>query len=144
MKHMLVSLLLCVSMLGAGELVIQESRHSVSETMDRLVSLIKEKGLIVFDRIDHRKDAQKTGMDMNDEQLLIFGDPRAMTRIILNDPKAGLDLPLKVLIYRDFKGKTWIVYRDPMVLKSHYNLQHCSILPQLQQLMKMLTRKAAE
>ncbi len=143
MKYLLGILLLCISMLGAGDLIIKESRHSVSETMDRLTSLVKDKGLTVFDRIDHRKGAQKVGMDMNDEELLIFGNPRAGTRIMLNDPKAGLDLPMKVLVYRDFKGKTWIVYRDPMALKKIYNLDQCSILPKLQKAMDSLTKKAA-
>ncbi len=143
MKYLLGILLLCVSMLGADDLIIKESRYSVSETMDRLISLVKDKGLTVFDRIDHRKGAQKVGMDMNDEELLIFGNPRAGTRIMLNDPKAGLDLPMKVLVYRDFKGKTWIVYRDPMALKKIYNLDQCSILPKLQKAMDSLTKKAA-
>ncbi len=143
MKYLLGILLLCVSMLGADDLIIKESRYSVSETMDRLISLVKDKGLTVFDRIDHRKGAQKVGMDMNDEELLIFGNPRAGTRIMLNDPKAGLDLPMKILIYRDFKGKTWIVYRDPMALKKIYNLDQCSILPKLQKAMDSLTKKAA-
>ena len=143
MKYLLGILLLCVSMLGADDLIIKESRYSVSETMDRLISLVKDKGLTVFDRIDHRKGAQKVGMDMNDEELLIFGNPRAGTRIMLNDPKAGLDLPMKVLVYRDFKGKIWIVYRDPMALKKIYNLDQCSILPKLQKAMDSLTKKAA-
>ena len=143
MRYLLGILLLYVSILGAGDLIVKESRHSVSETMDRLISLVKDKGLTVFDRIDHRKGAQKAGMDMNDEELLIFGNPRAGTRIMLNDPKAGLDLPMKILVYRDFKGKTWIVYRDPMALKKIYNLDQCSILPKLQKAMDSLTKKAA-
>ncbi len=143
MKLLFGVLLVCVSVLSAGELIVKESRHSVGDTMDRLESLVRDKGLTVFDRIDHRKGAQKAGMDMNDEQLLIFGSPKIGTMIMFKDPRAGLDLPLKVLVYRDSDGKTWIVYKDPMTLKRLYKLDKNPIPAKLRKVLNVLTDKAA-
>ena len=133
-----------VLVLHSGDLVVKEARGDVSSVMDRLVRIVKKNGATVFARINHRKGAQQAGMDMNDEQLLLFGKPRSDTRIMLNDPRAGLDLPMKILVYRDFNGKTWIVYRDPATLKKAYRLDHCAVLPELSSEMAQITDAAAK
>jgi len=140
----LVLIFSAAMLLHAGDLVIKEAHGDVGSVMNRLVKIVKEKGAVVLARIDHRQTARKAGMDMNDEQLLLFSRPRADTRIMLNDPRAGLDLPMKILVYRDFNGKTWIVYRDPMTLKKEYRLDHCAILPELSGMMKEIADTAAK
>jgi len=140
----LILLLMTTLWTLAGDLVIKEAHGDVAGVMKRLVKLVRDKGATVYAQIDHRKSAQKAGMDMNDEVLLLFGQPRADTRILLNDPRAGLDLPLKILVYRDFNGKTWIVYRDPLSLKKAYRLDHCAILPELSGMMADITDTAAK
>jgi len=96
------------------------SSHSVGVTMDRLESLLKERGIIVFARIDFSGDAARVGLTMRPEQLLIFGNPKAGTPLMLAAPTAGLDLPLKALIWEDADGKTWLAYNTPQyVLRRH-------------------------
>jgi len=144
MKKLMIMAVMLSMTLFAGDLVVKQSGNDVQTTMDKLEKIVKSKGAVVFARIDHRAGAKKAGMDMNDEQLLIFGKPRAGTRIMLNDPKAGLDLPMKILVYKDFEGKTWIVYRDPMALKKEYKLESCAVLPQLSKAMNAITDAASK
>jgi uncharacterized protein (DUF302 family) len=89
------------------------SRHSVAETVDRLQSFLKERGILVFARIDFSGDAARAGLTMRPEQLLIFGNPKAGTPLMLSEPASGLDLPLKALVWEDADNKTWIAYNEP-------------------------------
>jgi uncharacterized protein (DUF302 family) len=73
-------------------IVRMRSSHSVAETVDRLESLLKERGVLVFARIDFSADAARVGLTMRPEQLLVFGNPRAGTPLMVASPTAGLDL----------------------------------------------------
>jgi len=96
------------------------SRHSVSETISRLQSLLKDHGIKVFGLIDFSGDAERAGLAMRPEQMLIFGNPKAGTPLMVAAPTAGLDLPLKALVWQDSHGGTWIAYNDPeYVVKRH-------------------------
>lgn len=96
------------------------SRHSVSTTIERLQSLLKERGILVFALIDFSGDAARAGLAMRPEQLLIFGNPKAGTPLMLAEPAAGLDLPLKALVWEDAENKTWIAFNDPAyIVKRH-------------------------
>ena len=96
------------------------SQHAVSVTMDRIESLLKERGILVFARIDFSADAARAGLSMRPEQLLIFGNPKAGTPLMLAAPVAGLDLPLKALVWEDADARVWIAYNDPQyVVRRH-------------------------
>ncbi|HEX2788968.1 MAG TPA: DUF302 domain-containing protein [Steroidobacteraceae bacterium] len=96
------------------------SYHAVAETMDRIESLLKARGILVFARIDFSADAARAGLTMPPEQLLIFGNPKAGTPLMLAAPIAGLDLPLKALVWEDADGRAWIAYNDPQyVVRRH-------------------------
>jgi uncharacterized protein (DUF302 family) len=96
------------------------SQHPVSVTMDRIESLLKERGIIVFARIDFSADAARAGLSMRPEQLLIYGNPKAGTPLMLAAPVAGLDLPLKALVWEDADRRVWIAYNDPQyVIRRH-------------------------
>ena len=83
---------------GADDgLVNVPSKYSVPETLDRLESLIKKQGLTVFARIDFSGDAEKAGLKMKPSQLLIFGNPKAGTPLMIASPSIAIDLPLKAL-----------------------------------------------
>ena len=114
--------------LAGDDLVRKPSVRSVQETADRLEALVKEKGMTVFARIDHKANAESVGMKMPDSQLLVFGAPEAGTRIMLNDPAAGVDLPMRVLTYADFDGKVWVVYHDPQAMKDDFALEESKVL----------------
>ena len=96
------------------------SHYSVANTVDRLESLLKDRGVMVFARIDFGGDAGRAGLTMRPEQLLIFGNPKAGTPLMVAVPTAGLDLPLRALVWEDADGKVWIAYNEPQyVVKRH-------------------------
>ena len=99
------------------------SHHSVAVTMDRLESMLKEKGIKVFARIDFSGDAGRAGLTMRPEQMLIFGNPKAGTPLIVAVPVAGLDLPMKALAWEDAKGNTWIAYNQPEYVIIRHGLE---------------------
>jgi uncharacterized protein (DUF302 family) len=98
------------------------SRHSVSRTLERLESLLKERGVMVFARIDFSGDAARAGLTMRAEQMLIFGNPKAGTPLMQSVPAAGLDLPLKALIWEDSAGSTQVAYNDPQYIIRRHGL----------------------
>jgi uncharacterized protein (DUF302 family) len=89
------------------------SNHSVSETLDRLESIAKTKGVAIFARIDFSGDAARNGLEMRPTQLLVFGNPKAGTPLMVASPSVALDLPLKALAWQDTSGKVWVSYNTP-------------------------------
>jgi uncharacterized protein (DUF302 family) len=94
-------------------LVILPSKHGPKETMDRLAATISEKGMTILARIDHAGAAAKVGLDLRPTEVLIFGNPKAGTPLMQAAQTAGIDLPLKALVWQDADGKTWLGYNDP-------------------------------
>lgn len=99
------------------------SRHSVAATIDRLESNLKQRGILVFARIDFCGDAARAGLQMRPEQLLIFGNPRAGTPLMLQVPEVGLDLPLKVLAWEDADAKVWVAHNDPQYIIQRFGIE---------------------
>ena len=98
------------------------SRHSVAETLQRLESLLTQRGVMIFARIDFSGDAARAGLTLRPEQMLIFGNPRAGTPLMQSVPAAGLDLPLKALVWEDAEGHTQIAYNDPQYIIRRHGL----------------------
>jgi uncharacterized protein (DUF302 family) len=98
------------------------SPHSVPQTVERLESLLKERGIMIFARIDFSGDAARAGLTMPPEQMLIFGNPKAGTPLMQSVPAAGLDLPLKALVWEDAAGHTQIAYNDPQYIIRRHGL----------------------
>jgi len=98
------------------------SNHSVPETLDRLESIAKAKGITIFARIDFSGDAARNGLEMRPTQLLIFGNPKAGTPMMVAAPSAALDLPLKALAWEDASGKVWISYNAPEYIGARHGL----------------------
>jgi uncharacterized protein (DUF302 family) len=98
---------------SAGDDIIKiEATGSVSEVTDRLEAAVGTAGATIFARVDHTAGAESVGMEMQDAQLLIFGNPKLGTPAMQADILAGLQLPLRVLVYDDGEGKTWLAYQD--------------------------------
>ena len=93
------------------------SPHSVPETIQRLYALLKSKGVAIFALIDHSGEAEKAGLKMRPTQLLIFGNPKGGTPLMLAAPSTAIDLPLKALIWEDADGKVWLSYNSPDYLQ---------------------------
>lgn len=99
------------------------SRHSVPTTIDRLEASLKQRGILLFSRIDFAGDAARAGLRMQPQQMLIFGNPKAGTPLMLQVPAVGLDLPLKVLAWEDAGGRVWAAYNDPKYIVQRYGLE---------------------
>jgi uncharacterized protein (DUF302 family) len=98
------------------------SRQSVDETVDKLKAILKSKGVTLFALIDHSGEAEKAGLKMPPTKLLIFGNPKGGTPLMLAAPSAALDLPLKILVAEDAQGKVWISYNSPEYVKERHGL----------------------
>ena len=122
-------------------LVNVASDHPVPETIDRLESLAKSKGLTVFARIDFSGDAAKAGLEMRPTQMLIFGSPKAGTPLMLAAPSIAIDLPLKALAWQDAGGSVWLSYNSPDYLKRRHGVPE-TLLPNIAGI-KLLVEQAA-
>jgi uncharacterized protein (DUF302 family) len=99
------------------------SSHGPKETMDRLVAAVTSRGMTVLARIDHAAAAAKAGMELRPTEVVLFGNPRAGTPLMQAAQTMGIDLPLKVLVWQDQAGRTWLAYNDPKWLaKRHETL----------------------
>ena len=93
---------------------------TVSETLDRLQEVVREKGLDIFALIDHSGAAGRVGLTMQEAQLLIFGSPKAGTPLMVASPLLALDLPLKVLIWRSHDGEVLLSHNaTPYLARRH-------------------------
>jgi uncharacterized protein (DUF302 family) len=91
------------------------SNHSVAETIERLESQLKEHGVTLFARLDFAADAARVGLDMRPERMLVFGNPKAGTPLMQA-------VPLKVLVWEDALGKTWLAYNRPDYIIARHGL----------------------
>ena len=96
------------------------SSHSVDETVEKLTTILKSKGVTLFALVDHSGEAEKVGLKMPPTRLLIFGNPKGGTPLMLAAPSAAIDLPLKILVAEDSQGKVWISYNSPEYLKERH------------------------
>ena len=101
-------------------IVALQSIRSVDQTVQKLEALLEAKGVRLFAVIDHSGEANRVGLHMRPAKLLIFGDPRAGTPIMIASPTAALDLPLKILVSEDESGSVWILYNTPEYLQSRH------------------------
>jgi len=127
---------------ASQEYTLKQSRYSVGETIDRLERLLNEKGIIVFSRIYHSLGAKKAGIQMRPTQLLIFGNPKAGSPLINENPLVALDLPLKVLAWQDENNKTWLAYLNPAELQARHNIQNNELLNEMKNALNTLTNQA--
>jgi uncharacterized protein (DUF302 family) len=118
------------------------SNHSVEETIEKLKAILQSKGITLFALIDHSGEAAKAGMEMRPTKLLIFGNPKGGTPVMLAAPSSAIDLPLKILIWEDTQGKVWVTYNGPMYLQERHNIP-TELLPNLS-VIEALAKNAAE
>ena len=98
------------------------SNYSVSETLDRLQSLLRAKGITSFARIDQAGEAKAVGLSMRPTELLVFGDPRAGTPLMEKYPSIAIDLPLKALAWESADGQVRLSYNSPEYLIKRHHL----------------------
>ncbi len=118
------TLFFVLAIAGAAQaqgLIVKQAQGSVAETVAKFTAAVEGAGATVFAVVDHAKGAKSVGMEIPAETVVIFGNPKLGTPLIAANPRIGLDLPLKVLVW-DEGGKTMIAYTDPDVLKDRYNI----------------------
>jgi uncharacterized protein (DUF302 family) len=101
-------------------LIHTASPFSVPDTLQKLETILRDKGMTIFARIDHSGEAAKVGMEMRPTQLLIFGNPRGGTPPMLASPTLAIDLPLKALVWEDAEGKVWITHNSAEYLQRRH------------------------
>jgi uncharacterized protein (DUF302 family) len=104
--------------------------------------MLRAKGVTVFAVVDHSGEAAKVGLEMPSTKLLIFGNPKAGTPLMLAAPSCAIDLPLKILIWADPQGKVWVTYNSPAYLQQRHQLPS-ELLPNIA-VVEALAAKAAE
>ena len=107
-------------------LITKASARTFQETLARLEDALRERGVKLFARVDHDEGAKEVGMDLRPTTVLIFGNPRGGTPLMQLAQSIGLELPLKILVFQDASGKTWVSYDDPTWLAQRFGLDPTS------------------
>ena len=123
-------------------IITQPSQHSVEQTVQKLKALLHAKGVTLFALVDHSGEAAKVGMTMPATKLLIFGNPKAGTPLMLAAPSVAIDLPLKILVWEDGQGRVWLSYNRPAYLMDRHGLPQ-ALLPNIE-VVETLARGAGE
>jgi len=118
------------------------SHHSVDETVEKLKGMLQAKGIQLFALVDHSGEAAKAGLKMPPTKLLIFGNPKGGTPLMLAAPSIALDLPLKILVAEDAQGKVTVSYNSAEYLKQRHGLPE-NLLANIA-VIQTLAEKAAE
>jgi uncharacterized protein (DUF302 family) len=105
-------------------LITKPSAHSAAMTLNRLESALKERGFMIFARLDHAGAASSQGLSMPASTVIVFGNPRLGTPVFIRHPTLAIDLPLKALVYEDSAGKVWIGYNSAAYLWQTIYVRH--------------------
>jgi uncharacterized protein (DUF302 family) len=125
------------------QLVRIPSKHSVEQTVEKLKAVLQAKEITLFCLVDHSGEAAKVGMEMPPTKLLIFGNPRAGTPLMLASPSIAIDLPMKILVSQDAEGKVWLSWNRPEYLAERHGLPE-NLLPNLAVIAKLAAAAAQE
>jgi uncharacterized protein (DUF302 family) len=107
---------------SADGVITKSANCTVEEAVSKIKSLLVIRGITLFAVIDHSGEAEAIGMKMPDTKLLIFGNPKGGTPLMLASPSVAIDLPLKLLVAEDAKGKCLISYNSPQYLQQRHRL----------------------
>jgi uncharacterized protein (DUF302 family) len=127
---------------AADGLVTVKSSYPAKETMNRFEEIVKQRGLIVFARIDHAAGAAKVGKTLRPTELLIFGNPQGGTPFMECAQSVGIDLPLKVLVWEDATSQVWLGYNDPAYLAQRHGVASCPVVENLRKALAGLAEAA--
>ncbi len=143
-KSLLVAFLVSLSSLAtaADGLIAVKSPHGAKETLNRFEELAKQRGLIVFARIDHAAGAAKVGKTLRPTEVLIFGNPQGGTPLMECAQSAGIDLPLKAVVWEDASAQVWLGYNDPAFLAQRHGVPQCPVVENLRKVLSSLTEAA--
>jgi uncharacterized protein (DUF302 family) len=136
------ALLLAGTVQAADGMIEVKSASSVKDTISKFEAVAKERGQIIFARVDHAAGAKKVGVTLRPTELLIFGNPQGGTPLMECAQSVGIDLPMKALAWEDASGQVWLGYNDPQYLVTRHGAKECA--PVAAKLAKALAGLAAE
>lgn len=116
---------LCLPFAVAGEvdgLIKKSSPYGVSETLDRLETVLDDKGITVALRWEHGRRAAEVDIPLRDTEVMIFGNPNIGSHLMTSARTAGIDLPMKALAWRDADGEVWLAYNDPVYIARRHGV----------------------
>ena len=124
-------------------MIVKRSISSYSDTMEVLLAAIERRGLRLFARIDHAEAARDVGLEMEQEEVVLFGNPSGGTPLMQSDRRVGIELPLRILVWRE-GGQTLLGDIDPRELSDAYALSgHTAALEQMEGLLEQLVAEAS-
>ena len=119
------------------------SSKGYAETLNQLLEAIARRGLTVFAKVDHAAAAREIDMNLGPEIVVVFGSPRAGTPLMESDPRIGIELPLRILLW-DSNESTVVGYNDPRELLDLYDVgEHAQTLKAMAALLADLAQEAA-
>ncbi|MBA35218.1 MAG: hypothetical protein CMI14_07280 [Oleispira sp.] len=116
------------SVKASDGLVSYESHYSVEETADRFENIAKSKGLTLFARVNHQKNAAGVGLELRPTEVIIFGNPKVGTPLMQCEQQVAIDLPQKVMVSEDADNKVWLSYNNPNYLMKRHDIKGCDKL----------------
>jgi uncharacterized protein (DUF302 family) len=123
-------------------MITRTSTRGFAETTSALLAAIERRGLTLFARLDHAAGAREAGLDLEDEEVVVFGNPESGTPLMHEDRRVGIELPLRILVWRE-GDEAHIGYNDPRQLSLSYDLsQHEATLEQMAALLEALAVEA--
>ena len=136
-------LLLAGSWAGAADgLIAVKSPYGAQQTMNRFEDIAKQRGLTIFARVDHAAGAAKIGKTLRPTEVLVFGNPQGGTPLMECAQSAGIDLPLKVLVWQDAAAQVWLGYNDPAFLAQRHGAPQCPAVEALGKALSGLAQAA--
>lgn len=130
--------------LHADGLIKKPSKNSVSATIEKMKAALQSKGIKVMAEVDHQVNATGVDMKLGETKLLIFGNPKLGTPLMQSSVTAGIDLPMKLLVWEDSAGKVWLAYNDPAYIATRHGISdQPEVIKKMTGALDKLTSKAA-
>ena len=144
LRLVFIALLVSLASLAtaADGLIAIKSPYGAKETMNRVEDNARQRGLTVFARVDHAAGAAKVGKTLRPTEVLIFGNPQGGTPLMECAQTAGIDLPLKALVWEDASAQVWLGYNDPAFLAQRHGAPQCPVIENLSKALSSLAQAA--
>ena len=143
MKKFITVVAIATSLLSA-DIIVKESECSFDKTVTNVKNILKSKGISIFATINHEGNAKMVDMKMPPAKMIIFGNPKLGTTLMQQDIRVGLDLPLRILVYKDEQGRVKMAYRDGSWLADKHVLDAPKKIQKINTAMDKITTKAGQ
>ncbi len=126
-------------MCAQNRFIKKKSASSVQETIDKLEAILTEKEIAVFAKVNHFQNAKDIGLEMNESQIILFGNPKIGTLMMQKNNFVSLDLPLKIAVVQDDSGNVWAIYNSAKILTERYDFLDSAIIERVDILLDKIT-----